>query len=723
MNRSAVALAVLLIALPSPCLHATEPTPSAWVAVTKTSGELAFVHDLAAYALACPMDDFAPSLTGADALPAERRQIARTILIAAWVERDADTAIASRQSAGKQWTADDLVPFYQALAGLSPDRALRLIAAENDPMERVRCFYFTLQKLAATDPAKVVPAIREHRLAEGEDGPWFIALWGELSPPDALQATLEHPASPERNQLQLGVLHGWLGKDPAAPFAWIAGHLENPAREEFSTRLAQALAHSDWNALRKLADDTRDPALRAILEKAAIDSLAWQGAAALWEHVRTKGWDGVPDHALSSLAGYAAKLPKAEAVEFFRGIPPRMIDGEYASDAISEPWALIDPDSALAWARGLPDASLRDYTLLHINSMLTELDFDFAIAQIEQTPQGPLQTRLIRNTALALGKTDLPPATDWVLSLPAGAAQNEAVDALALIAARTRPDVLATHIKDLPAGPVRTRLIGQLASHWLKEDIPAATAWVLALPDGPERAAALRPAMDALARQSPEEAIAMAPTVTDPAERAHLIRQLAEHQAANHIDAVLALIDTLPDGSEKTRTRDQALRTLAKDDPVTMSELIVEGSFGRPTSSVVGAVLDNWKGSTESAGVWVKQLLANFPPDQTSHARAYVSNFVNNWTRTDHGAARAWVESLPESNERTGAVDALAIGTSRRFPAEGFAIAVDLDATDRGLRETVNALSRSSPEQVEALIRNSLLTEARKQKALSWIAR
>jgi hypothetical protein len=59
--------------------------------------------------------------------------------------------------------------------------------------------------------------------------------------------------------------------------------------------------------------------------------------------------------------------------------------------------------------------------------------------------------------------------------------------------------------------------------------------------------------------------------------------------------------------------------------------------------------------------------------------------------------------------------------TAERFPSRGLALAAQLGASDRALRETIESLSLKTPDRVETLIRDSTLPDARKTQALAWI--
>lgn len=723
MNPFVRALPLLWISLLAPATISAA-TPSAdWQAVFARKGELVFIRELTTFALNKPVGEFPAALAGVGTLPESRRAVARSVIISGWTERDADSAIAARKAATPPWTDAELVPFFQTLAWIAPDRAFALADAETVPALRASAVLMIMHALAERDPRRFVKELHARHLAAADTTaafPEILLLWGNIAPADALAALASRPVTENNPDLRIPILGNWARKSPREAFAWITANLQGPQRTDAALELARAIGQNDWEALRALALSTKDAELRTVLEKAVREAAAWQPPEKIWKQINSDGWTDVSDDALPSLIDYAATRPKAEALAFYRGIPPGLVDSSYTSDKLSEAWTLADPDSALAWARGLTDADLRNHTLLHINSMLTEVDPDFALAQIEQTPQGPLQTKLIRNTALAFAKTDLPRASEWVFSLKPGAAQNEAVEALATGAARNHPVEFAAQIDKLPEGLARTRLFGDFAAKWLRMDTAAASAWLLALPNGPDRSAALKPALRALASQCPEQALGMADKAANPAERVDLIKQLAEFQSVQHTDRVLALIDSLPEGRDKKQALQRALQTLSEDDPVTMSELIEQGSFGVPAGNVVSTVLDKWKGPPSEAAAWLARMTAKYP-DQSGINPAYTANFARAWSRSDPDAALAWITTLPEDKHRSAAADALVRGTAERFPARGLALAAQLGASDRSLRETVESLSIRAPERIESLIRESALPEARKTQALAWI--
>ncbi|EIP97521.1 hypothetical protein OpiT1DRAFT_01962 [Opitutaceae bacterium TAV1] len=630
-----LSLPLLLIIAPS-ALASDAPR---WETVARTDGNLAFVRDLTAWALAAPAKELANAFALTDALPQERRDLARSLLLIALVERAPDAAIALRKRAGDQWTPSEIARYYLAFANHSPAKALALLADE---------------------------------------------------PSNA-------PAS----------------------------------RDALLSRLAQQLAQTDWLALRRLADATADPDIRAALDRAASETLAWQPPATLLAHVKATGWDGFPEHALRPLLEHAATLPADEASALFQTVPPRLLQTEHETLNLCELWTPLAPAAALDWARNLPDADLRERALLRANTMLCETDPALAFDQIAQTPPGPLQAKLTRNTLLALSKKDLPAAIDWTLALPEGALRDQAAEAIAIQAARTHPGILASRLLELPEGNARARLVAAFAPRWLDFDVAAASAWLLALPPGPERHAALAPAFSALAEQAPDDAIRLAQTLADPAERADLIRRLAKMQTATHPDEILALIATLPDSREKQRTLDSALAQLAKEEPDTMTALIESGAIGIPSANVLNDLLqarlkaasgDTWRETTAVTAAWFDRLLATNDPDVADLGPRIVGNFVSTWAEIDPEAAAAWIGNLPPGKTRASAASALVVRLAWAFPARALAHAAAFNIPDSSLRDTIRSIARAHPGQINTLIRASALSDAQKTNALKWSA-
>jgi hypothetical protein len=504
-HPAAVSLSLLFV-IATPALPAAETaSPLEWKQVIEPGGRLAFVRNLASFGLERPAPELSLAFTKAADLQGENRDIARALLLTAWVRRDPQSARKARETASPPWSEPERIRYFQALAGVSADATLSELDALPASPAKSQYLFFTFSTLSELDPQRTAREIRTRLPDAGSDAEWLFGIWGESAPEDALSALDTFSDPKQRDALKHNLLQSWITRAPEKALHWILSHEDAAQRDESVYSAARLLGYNDWDALRRLADSISDKHVRGLLEKAATETMSSQGPDKLWAQIRTKGWEGVAGHDLNSLFEYAAKRPQKEAAAFYRSVPASLIDGEYTSDLLSEPWTLADPDGALAWARSLPDIRLREHTLLHINSMLTELDPDLALAQIEQTPPGKLQSRMMRNTALALAKTDLPRATEWTFSLPPGEARDEALQGLAIAAARNQGRAFALQLEKLPAGPARTRLTGEFTECWLKEDTAAASAWVFALPDGPERKAAFRPALQALAAQSPDE--------------------------------------------------------------------------------------------------------------------------------------------------------------------------------------------------------------------------
>ena len=212
-----------------------------------------------------------------------------------------------------------------------------------------------------------------------------------------------------------------------------------------------------------------------------------------------RGKSAAPAARLSASSWTGGNLGKA-AQRALR-LPP----GETRDRALlqlSRAWALQAPETALAWARQLPDAEERLRLLDAIILALEQRDLPEGVTEetaihdledaVHRLAWDASQQPLVENLAAKWAGRDLDAALAWVRSLPETEVREALVHRVAIVQSKTRPDEAARLVvEQIPAGPKQTEAVISVVHQWALQDLAGALAWVNSFPGGilKERAA------------------------------------------------------------------------------------------------------------------------------------------------------------------------------------------------------------------------------------------
>jgi hypothetical protein len=193
--------------------------------------------------------------------------------------------------------------------------------------------------------------------------------------------------------------------------------------------------------------------------------------------------------ALLSL-GYEAATRKeaATAVTLAAGALPDPERDRLLSYTVRQ-WASTDRETALAWVKKTPDATLRE-------EMLGQIAIDWGI-------QNPSEAAEFAMTELASGR-----------------ARDNTVINIIRSWAPSAPTQTAAWVEQIPSGSLRNEAIENLIDVWAKDDISGAGAWLSQLPADRSRDVALTVYVSFLAVSSPDEAASWADAIQDDVLRA-----------------------------------------------------------------------------------------------------------------------------------------------------------------------------------------------------------
>ncbi|HEU5133710.1 MAG TPA: hypothetical protein VFU13_01080 [Steroidobacteraceae bacterium] len=153
--------------------------------------------------------------------------------------------------------------------------------------------------------------------------------------------------------------------------------------------------------------------------------------------------------------------------------------------------AKTDPDGALAWAEGLPDAVERDAAMSVVLTQISLTDPGKAVA-LRHESQPSADDALLENLTQRWAERDLTSALQWADSLPPGEQRDRANSRAAFVQAQTSPETAAQLIVDrMSSGPAREEALISVLHQWALKDFTAAARWTEDLPPGPMKVRAV----------------------------------------------------------------------------------------------------------------------------------------------------------------------------------------------------------------------------------------
>jgi hypothetical protein len=418
----------------------------------------------------------------------------------------------------------------------------------------------------------------------------LFARWGELDPTAAFQRALSFPT--ERQVSVQAVIRGWATVDVTAAEAWLAD-FHSPLQDTARRGLIAAVAETDPK--------------RAF---ALLEGLTQWGDPSLAEAVFSRWLESAPVEA----AARAAQLPAGSFRQVSLGV-------------IAREWAATDGPSAVEWAAALSDSG--------------------------KTPNGqsfPFQADALTTALKVWMDQDAAAANDWLQNLPDEKKRRAAITSLISITADDDPHHAAQMLeKMVPAGKERDSAIKDLADRWSRGGDPAgAIEWAQAQTDAHTHGLVAREVAFQLVN--------------------------AGNLNPQNTSAVLELAQTLS-GETKVRATGNVLFAWATREPAAAAAWAAKFP-GQP--EYLSGVARGWVIKDPSAAqAWVDSLqegsvkdqvlfdvataAAQFNQEVASRCGAQVRDpqkrevaykeIAKRWLQTDVKAARAWIATLPLSQE------------------------------------------------------------------------
>ena len=255
----------------------------------------------------------------------------------------------------------------------------------------------------------------------------------------------------------------------------------------------------------------------------------------------------------------------------------------------------------------------------------------------------------------------------------------------------------------------RTRLVLLAALAWAHDDFGAAFAWTRGLGDGVLIAAVAPRLLGQLAATDPHEATRLAGDLGDPTSAD--AARLAVFNAWADLDPQAALQNlgpTITQNRDFTRAIDRALARWAARSPASA----LDWALAQPVPE------------DENPGRWIERMgrgmladPAALPAFMDSLARRadvprrdpMLGSFLRGWLRNDQAAALAWIDALPDVEQRSELLEGALRNTSSNSPELLLSLASRLPASAARDREILGLMSLWAIKHPE--------------KATEWLAR
>ena len=342
-------------------------------------------------------------------------------------------------------------------------------------------------------------------------------------------------------------------------------------------------------------------------------------------------------------------------------------------------WAAQDPKVALAFARGLPPGDVRR-GLEVVVSQWVESDPNTAITYLESSQDGFLRTEGLREGIRSLAKTD-----------PQGAlARLEAID---------------------PSK--RSALLSEIVSSWAGQDGASAVNWV-ENEVSPEdaRDALLRRATLTWSRNDPQETIECALDLPQSAIGNHELADMFKELAMRNPQAATDRFSSLPRERQSPEVAEEVAHgvalgkgmdhTLNPKEAIAWAERFPAGELR--DASLAGMVKYGAANDIEFALSIVSRL-----PEGAIRERA-LGELVDSWGRKDAPKTAEWLNMLPPSPSRDGAVVAFGFSVAAidaQWAAQCMATIQDAKKRELYFGQTFMKWRAQDAQSAEAWLRES----------------
>jgi hypothetical protein len=313
---------------------------------------------------------------------------------------------------------------------------------------------------------------------------------------------------------------------------------QEAAVPEWKKRLHEIANELDWSeSVEELAGTLPEDQIIETLNQLVKERAEMPGATLLGELLirrwamnapaEAAGWAArLPDNRFGQMACREAVIPwaekdLAEAAAWVRRLPA---SGNKTAALLSlgyEAATRKEAATAVTLAASVPPGPERDRLLNYSIRQWAVMDRESALAWVKQAPDATLREEVLGQIAIDWGIQNPPEAAEFAMTeLASGRARDNAVVNIVRFWAPSAPTQTAAWVEQFPDGPLRTAAMENLIDVWAKDDISGAGAWLSQLPADRSRDTALTVYVSFLAASSPDEAARWTDAIQDDLLRA-----------------------------------------------------------------------------------------------------------------------------------------------------------------------------------------------------------
>ena len=239
--------------------------------------------------------------------------------------------------------------------------------------------------------------------------------------------------------------------------------------------------------------------------------------------------------------------------------------GSSGASIIAAEWAKLDPEAALAWAKGLSGGESRAAVSGIVEQVAKEdpKKASAMVAGLDERARGDANSMIAREWA----SKDWGQTESWINSLPAEQRDAAFSSALRGLAA-TDPALAATKFAGLPEGESRDQAAEVIANSLGRDNPKAGIEWVMANGSTDAQEEAIRPLMMSYSRTDDAGAQALLASMPAGEVRDRAASTYVFSNMSSNPQAVISVAETISDERTRERTLQMsAMRWVAEDRP------------------------------------------------------------------------------------------------------------------------------------------------------------
>lgn len=491
------------------------------------------------------------------------------------------------------------------------------------------------------------------------------AAWAARDPHAAMKWALSLPAGNERDLVAFNTVMAWARRAPAEANQFMLAQPKSDWRRSRFGDAFRVWGERDVQAAVAWARTVNDQELKSALLNGVIEPWTKKDPEAVAEYALTLPAGYAANSAIERLVAQWSTTNPMALGNFLRRATPAQRTSQAFIYGLSN-WVQSAPEAALAFVLKELSGSQRQDFAVRALAAVAKRDLAETKKTIENLPDGPEKTQLIR-AAVAATANENPEFALWLFAkLPAGTAQWETTSAIGQVMARSDPAKALAWAKALPNGPAKLTPLQAALRRMAETDPDKALAETLSLPPNQMRTELVNDVVGRIAQTDPARAAREVAAIEDVALRVSAIRPLVSVLGRTDPVAAVKVVMTLPVSEARGTLLNEMMQTWAQVDvngPMRWAETQTSPMIRSLAYGAAVQVLANYAPAEAAA------LLDKIPvADRLERATSFV---CDSWSRHDPAGAARWAASLPPGNVRALALPKVVVSFARADPAAG----------------------------------------------------